>query len=244
MALWTSRCRLNSRYLSPEARAFERELASPDPVRLFLEVLPTLLGKTPRQYKTILRGVSRIKDELVSIQGVFEAEAVKALGQILFSRGFQSNSGVRQQAGRWARHFPQSFARRLPDRVSQGVLARLRADYPDDAALANALSVLLIGRPIRQWDDTHIPAFRRQLRNTFEVIESAALALRRTPSLDPALRAGLTALAEAKTLSAADELADIVGADQAAGQLETIAKALRKRGRSSVTAKEPDALSS
>ena len=42
----------SSRYLSIEGQAFEKELTSPDPVRLFLEELPRLAGATKSTQKT------------------------------------------------------------------------------------------------------------------------------------------------------------------------------------------------
>ena len=217
----------SSRYLSVEGRAFEKELASPDPVHLFLEELPRLVGATTKQPKKLIDGASKLRDELESIEQVFLDEAVQALNQTLVSRGIRNGAGVREQAARWAGHFPKSFTRSLPDRVSQGVLTRLNAPYRDDASLVNALSTLLVGRPIRQWDDTVVPSFRRQLRSSFEVIEGIALGMSHAPDLDPELRTGLIALAEAKAATIAEQLADIVGAERAADRLEHIAGELR-----------------
>ena len=217
----------SSRYLSTEGQAFEKELASPDPVRLFLEELPRLAGATTNQHKKLLNGVSKLRDELESIEQVFLDEAVQALNQTLVSRGVRNGSGVREQAARWASHFPKSFSHSLPDLVTQGVLTRLSAPYRDDASLVNALSTLLVGRPIRQWDDTVVPSFRRQLRSSFEVIEGTALGMSHAPDLDPELRDGLIALAEAKAATIAEQLADVVGAERAADRLEHIAGELR-----------------
>ena len=217
----------SSRFLSVEGRAFDRELASPDPVRLFLEELPRLVGATTSKPQELILGVTKLRDELESIEQVFLDEAVQALNQTLVSRGIRNGSGVREQAARWASHFPKSFGRKLPDRVTQAVLTGLRAPYRDDGALVNALSTLLVGLPIRQWDDTVVPSFRRQLRSAFEVIEGTALGMSHAPDLDPELRAGLTALAEAKLATIGEQLSDIVGAENAAAKLEYIAAQLR-----------------
>ena len=218
-----------SRHLSPEARNFEQELSSPDPVRLFLEELPRLIGIPTNQPKKLLQGIAKLRNELESVEQIFQDEAVQALNQTLVSRGIHNGSGVREQASRWACHFPKSFTGNLPDRVTQAVLTRLRSPYRDDASLVNALSTLLVGRPIQQWDDAVVPSFRRQLRNAFEVIEGTALAMSLSPGLDPELRDGLAALAEAKAATIAEQLGDIVGAEAAADRLESIAGALRAR---------------
>jgi len=217
----------SSRHLSVEAQAFEEELTSPDPVRLFLEELPRLAGATTGQPQKLIDGIVRLRDELESVERLFQDEAVQALNQTLVSRGIHNGSGVREQAARWAAHFPKSFRRSLPDRVTQGVLTRLSAPYRDDASLVNALSTLLVGRPIQQWDETVIPSFRRQLRSAFEVIESTALGMSEAPDLDPELRDGLIALAEAKAATIAAQLADIVGPERAADSLEHLAAELR-----------------
>ena len=119
--------------------------------------------------------------------------------------------------------------------MTQAVLTRLHAPYRDDASLVNALSTLLVGRPIRQWDDTIVPSFRRQLRSAFEVIEGTALGMSQAPDLDPKLRKGLIALAEAKAATIAEQLADIVGTERAADRLENIAQQLRAHETSKST---------
>ena len=217
----------SSRYLSPEAKAFERELETPDPVRLFFEELPRLVDVPLRHSKKLLAGVAGIRDELAGIEGLFEQEAIESLNQTLVARGVRNGKGIREQAARWAGHFPKSFGRTLPDRVSQGVLSRLRSPYKDDGSLVNALATLLVGRPIRQWDDAIVPSFRRQLRSALEVIEGTALGLSDTPDLDPKLREGLVALAEARAETAADQLQALVGANRAAQVLEGIASDIR-----------------
>ena len=217
----------NSRFLSKEARVFERELAAPDPVRLFLEELPRLVGATTNQPKKLLAGVARLKAELDDIEIIFRNEAVQALGQALLARGIRNGDGVRDQAARWASYFPGSLSGHLPDHVTRGVLSRLRSPYDDDGLLVNALSKLLVGLPIRQWDDSSVPGFGRQLRYAFEVIEGTAIGLGDDDQVDPELSAGLVALAEARTKTIAMRLSGILGAEQAATRLEQIAAELR-----------------
>ncbi|MBL25304.1 MAG: hypothetical protein CMM48_15580 [Rhodospirillaceae bacterium] len=217
-----------SRYLSEPARKFARHLISLDPARLFLEELPPLVGATTNQPRKLIDGVTRLRDELEGIEARFVAEAAGALGQMLVSRGIQNGTSVRKQAVRWASHFPKSFSRDLPDHVTKGVLNSLRKSYRDDRSLVNALSVLLVGLPISQWDDAIVPSFRRQLRSAFEVIEGTALDLSQAPDLDPELRKGLTALAEAKVETIVNQLADIIGTERAAKRIEGIAQELRK----------------
>ncbi len=137
--------------------------------------------------------------------------------------------GVRGQAVAWASFFSKPFVRRLPDQVTKGVLSRLASRYKDDDALVNALSTLLVGLPVQQWDDTMVSTFRRQLRNAFEVIEATAVALVQESGLDPAIRSGLAGLANARTRQAAEQLAEVLGSDEAARRLEALAAVLRER---------------
>ena len=225
-----------SRYLSSAARAFERELVAPDPVRLFLEELPRLAGTNSEDPDALINGVIKIRDEFDGIEARFEREAVAALKQTLVSRGVRNGAGVREQAKRWASHFPRSFRRQLSDKVSQAVLSRLNAPYRDDGSLVNALATLLVGRPIKQWDDAVVTNFRRQLRSSFEGIEAAALELSEASDLDPELREGLARLAEAKAATVGSHLADILGSERAAQRLEQIAAEIRS---ASLTLTEP-----
>ena len=217
----------NSRYVSKEARVLERELRSPDPIGFFLEKLPHLAGVATDQLDELLLRVSRLRDELERIEERLQSEAVQALNHTLTARGIRNGIDVREQARQWASHFPKSFTGNLPDRVSQGVLTRMCSPYRDDASLLNALATLLVGRPIRQWDDAVVSSFRRQLRNAFETIEATALESIQASDSDPELRDGLIAIAEAKATAAALQLSDILGAESAARRLEQMAAELR-----------------
>ena len=216
-----------SRYVSEEARVFVKDLAEADPVGLFRDRLPELLGVTLEDPKRLIAGARRIKSELENVAKVFRNEAVQALGQMLDMRGVPNGTGVRAQAAAWAGYFSKSFRLQLPDHVTKGVLTRLSSPYRDDAALVNALSTLLLGRTLRQWDDSVVPAFRRQLRSTFEVIESTAVAAGSSKTLDAEAKEGLASLAEARTRSVAEHLAEVLGSEEAAGLLESIAAKLR-----------------
>lgn len=216
-----------SRLLSAESRAFEKEIRTPDPVRLFLHELPRLTGVTTEEPGRLLEEVKALRDELGNIERVFEEEAKTALQQTLLARGVRNGAGVREQAARWASNFPKAFRKKLPDRVTQGVLMRLGARYRQDGALVNALSSLLVGRTIRQWDDSVVIAFRRQLRSSMDVIEGTALEMSRASDLDPELKAGLVALAEAKVQNLGEHLSELLGREEAAKTLEQIASVIR-----------------
>ena len=217
-----------SRYVSGEARALVRDLAEADPVALFHDRLPQLLGETVDEPERLVAGTRRLKEELDGVAGVFRDEATQALVQMLEIRGVPNGSGVRDQAAVWASCFSKSFVSHLPDQVTKGVLGRLRAPYRDDGALLNALSTLLVGRTLQQWDDSVVPAFRRELRNTFDAIETTAVAASRANELDAEAMKGLISLAEARTRSVVDHLAEVVGRGQAADRLEVIAAGLRE----------------
>ena len=217
-----------SRYVSEEARIFVKDLTEADPVGLFRDRLPELLGAMAEDTQRLVAGVRRIKSELESVAEVFRNEAVQALGQMLDMRGVPNGTGVRDQAATWAAYFSKSFRLQLPDHVTKGVLTRLSSPYRDDAALVNALSTLLLGRTLGQWDDSVVPAFRRQLRGTFEVIESTAVAVAGSKMLDAEAKKGLASMAEARTRSVAEHLAEVLGSEEAAVRLESIAAKLRR----------------
>ena len=224
-----------SRYVSREARTLDAELTVADPGTLFVETLPRLVGVPIAQTRQLLKAVRRLKEELEGVRQIFRNEAVQALSQALEARGVYvasngtSGTTVLAQASKWASYFPRSVTRHLPDHVTKGVLARLRTRYRDDTALMNALATLLVGLPLQQWDDATVPNFRRQLRQTLDVIEGTAVALSRTSDVDPELRKGLTKLTTARTWTAAGQLAEVLGNEGAASELETIATQLRTR---------------
>ncbi|MDE2784410.1 MAG: hypothetical protein OXK77_15765 [Gemmatimonadota bacterium] len=225
----------NSRLISKDARAFEREVSAQDPVALFIEALPRLVGATLAEPDDLVEGARRFKDELDGVAELFRREAIQALGQALSARGVATggNEGngtcVRAQASMWASFFPKSVTQHLPDHITKGVLSRLRSPYRDDDALVNALSSLLVGIPLQEWDDTVVPSFRRQLRQALDVIETTAIGLGRVSDVDSELRNGLSRLTKARARTVAGQLADILGHEVAAEQLEAIAIDLRSR---------------
>ena len=216
-----------SRYVSTEARVFVNDLAEADPVALFRDRLPRLVGASVDEPHRLADGIRRIKEELEGVAEVFRNDAIQALIQMLDARGVPNGTGVRDQAATWASYFSRSFRGHLPDHVTKGVLTRLGAPYRDDGALVNALSTLLVGRTIRQWDDSVVPAFRRQLRSTFEIIETTAATVGRGNGLDAEAKAGLAGLAEARTRSVVEHLAEVLGPEEAADRLESFVAKLR-----------------
>ena len=224
----------NSRYISRDARAFDSALKSLDPVGLFMEALPRLVGATWATPEELVEGASQIKAELEEVVAVFGREAVQELGRALAARGVHSVNGtngvdVRAQALKWASCFPKSVTSHLPDHVTKGVLGRLKTRYRDDEALVNALSTLLVGLPLREWDDAVVPSFRRQLRQVLDVVETTAISLMGGSDVDPELREGIETLVRTRTQTVAEQLADVLGPELAAGQLEAIATQLRSQ---------------
>lgn len=223
----------SSRRISENARAFEREISTLDPVGLFMEVLPRLARTPTNEPYHLVEGARRLKDELDGVTGVFRNEAVEALAQALAARGIDTSrngsngASVRTQASVWASCFPKSITSHLPDHVTKGVLGRLRFNYRSDETLVNALSSLLVGLPLQEWDDAVVPSFRRQLRQALDVIESTAIRLSRTSGVNSELKEGLGRLTEARTRTVAIQLAELVGRESAANQLEAIASDLR-----------------
>ena len=61
----------SSKYLSTQAREFEKALQSPDPVSLFIETLPRIAGRPKYQTNKILDEVRKLKSELEGIQTLF-----------------------------------------------------------------------------------------------------------------------------------------------------------------------------
>lgn len=167
--------------------------------------------------------------------GTEKANGAAGGGGAVFASGVALD-GVRGQAVTWASYFPKAFASRLPDQVAKGVLSRLRARYDDDDALANALSTLLLGLSVHQWDDSMASTFRRKLRSALETIETTAVTLARESDLDPLIKSGLDGLAYARTARMAEQLADMLGGEEAARRLEALAATLREQ--SSPTAAE------
>ena len=223
----------NSRHISQDARAFERGVNSLDPVSLFMEILPRLIGSPMHEPSALIDGVRRLKDELDGISKMFQNEAVQALGQALEARGVgtsgngSNGAGVRAQAADWASCFPKSITTHLPDHVTKGVLSRLRFPYRNDGALVNALSSLLVGLTLQEWDDAIVPSFRRQLRQALDVVESTAIELSRVSGVESELTKGLGRLTEARARTVAGQLVTLLGRDAAASKLETIASDLR-----------------
>ena len=94
--------------------------------------------------------------------------------------------------------------------------------------MVNALSTLLVGLPVQQWDDAALPAFRRKLQNAFDLIESKAVELSRDPGFGPDLEKWLKEMADARVRHVAEQLAETVGPEEAARRLEAMAARIRE----------------
>ncbi len=148
-----------------------------------------------------------------------------------------ASANARDHAAAWAACFPESFVAHLADRVAKGVLTLLAKPHDDDGALANALSTLLLGLPLHQWNDASPSSFRRQLHSVLETIEGAAFDLARRRGPDSEIRSGLAKLADARTRQLASRLAELLGREEAARTLEAVAA--RLHASAGVTAGRP-----
>ncbi len=223
----------HSRRLSTKAREFDRALASTDPGALFLDILPREVGAEFTDVDALILGIAEIKDEFDRVPRRRERQAIQVLAQVLVDRGAvpaagRDGGGVRHLGSQWAACIPESVASHLPDHVAKGVLTRLQTPFRDDRTMVQALSTLLVGLPVGEWDQSSLPVFRARLRQAMDQIESTGLEMMRKAGTDEALQSGMGTLVKARIWSAATRLADVIGPAEAAIQLEMMAADLRE----------------
>ncbi len=222
----------SSSLVSPEAKRFDRAIRTLDPGALLLEAVPALVGFAVAERGELIRAIRRIKGELDDVPRRLEARAADLLARTLTDRGVSAEGrgdsrDVRDHAKRWAVCIPEAVLTDLPDGVAKAVFGRLRAEHANDRVLVNALSMILVGLPVHEWDDAAAALFRRRLQRALSLIEDAGVEFLRKSGADELLKQGLGSLVEGRTRLLVTLLADVVGPDEAAAKLETIAAAIR-----------------
>ena len=167
--------------LSKEARLFMRQIIEvTDPAELFLERLPTTLGRGCNgcSYKETVTLLERVRNDIDNLVEGYVDIAVDIIGETLtVSSNGDLLSGVRS----WVSCFDvQGLLQRSDLRLTDKAVLRTAQDTLNGRysaqSFSRALSSVLLQRRINQWEDTTVDHFRMLLRECKRRIEDTALA--------------------------------------------------------------------
>jgi hypothetical protein len=162
--------------LSQEARAFQKAVQAPhqDPVRLLFSDIPRIFAADESAPKETLCGLQRVKDELERVHLYLGRLAGNAMRKII-APGKGSEADLRQIAQDWASSFPQFVLDEMQDASIKALITQMSRSYKSEDLLLNALSQLLIGKPLKRWDDSTVYHFTREFERAARNAEEAAL---------------------------------------------------------------------
>ena len=210
--------------LSPEAEAFRDVLfQSRDPVDLLIRDLPAISNGKRKSDKGLLE---RVKAELEAAADAYRQQAGAALKRALGAREAQRNASLAKVARMWAECFDETFINLLTNGTAKQLLTRMSMPYDSDAKLLDSLAVLMIGRPLRKWDDNAALMFERRVREAVHDVEEHALREADTHFRE-AVAKRLSALALRRIEEYADRLEALIGRREAVERLQEMIERLR-----------------
>lgn len=165
---------MTSRTVAREGRGLQRVLgANHEPVRLLLEELPQAAGSDTAS-EAAVDSIRRAKEAIEHISTAYAQQGAEALVRVLHTGSIDPSEAV--SIGQdWASCFPDALVRRLPERTLSGLVRRLATPYRTVRQLVDSLAQLLLGKPVKQWDDASLSAFERELETAVRRIEDFAL---------------------------------------------------------------------
>ncbi len=184
---------LSTLQVSEQARTFQKALRGDalDPVVLALQTFPNIAGGS----EPAIYVAEMVASHCREIEGIVDKYTSRAIGAIYSFLALSPDApgSVLERARDWSACLAgaQNGAMRL-DRTSQAILARsleaAEGRY-SEASFARALSSILLGRSLEQWDDTSSQLFADRLRDITSGIEHAALMAKNpSHSLAPLLK--------------------------------------------------------
>jgi hypothetical protein len=93
----------------------------------------------------------------------------------IIAPGKGSEADLRQIAQDWASSFPQFVLDEMQDASIKALITQMSRSYKSEDLLLNALSQLLIGKPLKRWDDSTVYHFTREFERAARNAEEAAL---------------------------------------------------------------------
>lgn len=170
----------------------------------------------------------RSRDELEGLAQLYESYAAESLARALAFHECSLGGTLRDSGRKWAGCFADNGVLASADGLTTGFLKRMHMEYDSDAKLLDSISSLLVGKPIRRWDDGTVTLFDREVHDVVHRIEESALSGPLESFRDAPAAEGLAELAQARIGELFDRLVNLVGAERAEAVLAATVSAKRE----------------
>ncbi len=148
-----------------------------EPAELFLARFPDAMGCDGSSDPTLTKKIKMSLHELETIADQYAAAASTTLKRKLGMGEASEKDSARRVAETWADLFPTDLAPMLPDPSARALMNLSMRPYRSDSQLVNALSSVLIAKPLSAWDDRSLLDFEQQLNAAVQGIEDHALTM-------------------------------------------------------------------
>ena len=134
-----------------------------DPEVTFLESIPNCFSKTAALTKVPER-LAQVISELTSLTTEFQSEAARHMRTSIALKGpFNENNGFLGEVHSWASWFPKTMRSNGSNLIGRRLLDLASATYSCEGEFLDEIAVLLVGRPIIQWDSATLARFKDRL---------------------------------------------------------------------------------
>jgi len=168
------RAAVTSREVDERARGLQTHLGeSTEPIHLLFEELPRAAGHDGPTPEAIA-GLRAAKSVLEQITSRYVEQAARTVIKVI-NIEVDDEADALPVARKWADSFPNGVLNHLADSKLRGLVSRMATPYRSDRQLIDSLAQLLVGKPIKQWDDISMGAFQRELDGAVRRVEEIAL---------------------------------------------------------------------
>lgn len=222
------RAALTADSLSKEAKAFQalvKKARTADPVVFLLRDMPKVCCYDCEDVDRVRVALGPLKAELESISHTYIRKVCDCVYQAVSQSQSNHVSGIQELAQQWASYFPDEIAAAGLPSIARGLLSRMRMAYDDESLFVDSLALLVVGKPVEDWDDSTAIEFESRLQELTHKIETVAL--RMTAGTDglgesQEIREGFSRLVTSRIKSLHAQLVQLVGRGQSRTILEEL----------------------
>lgn len=170
---------LFTKRVSKKAQKFQKAIISiTNPVDVFFNKLPDIISTNYIDHDSFFNSLAKIKQELENVNKMYseyiQREMLNAL-QIISDVNL--NASLQEIVKSWVNALPKGISQKLTDRVSKGFINTTKMNYEGDYGFLNAVSTVILDKPISSWVDSDITNFDTKIHSTINSIEEVSLTI-------------------------------------------------------------------
>ena len=164
--------------LSPQAKKFlklVRAIRNNDPIEQLMAVLPAQLGYVFSDVDQVSDVILPLKEEIEGVSHTYAKKAYRTLQQAFSQPMTAQAPHIQKLAQNWAAHFADSLMTEGMPSIARSFLSRIRINYKDAGAFLDSIALLIVGKPVNDWDDTTAIDFESRVQELSYRIEAVSI---------------------------------------------------------------------